>query len=439
MDYRIVDRLDIQSAEGQRLANLGFKEIELAEAEMPGLRALQKEYQELKPLKGARIAGCLHMTVETAVLIKTLVLLGAEVRWSSCNVLSTQNEAAAAVAALNIPVFAWKGMTEEEYEWCIEQTLYFKERPLNLIIDDGGDLTHYIHEKYPHLMPEIKGVSEETTTGVKNLRKRLAQKQLGIPAYNVNDSITKAKFDNYYGCRESLLDGLKQATDLMLGGKTAVVAGYGEVGKGCAEGLKALGTRVIITEVDPIAAYQAAMQGYQVTTMEEAAPLADLFVTATGCINVITAPHMEMMKSGATLCNIGHFDTEIDIDWLNQAPYIERIFIKPQVDRYVWKNQNKSLIVLAQGRLVNLGCGRGHSSFVMSNSFCNQVLAAIELWQANPRKPIDLYQLPRELDEKIAALHLPALNVKLSQLTKDQAAYLGVNVQGPFKLDTYKY
>lgn len=431
--YRIVNQLDIHSPTGQKLAADGRREIEIAEREMPGLMAIRHEYAEKKPLKGARIAGCLHMTVETAVLIRTLVALGAKVRWSSCNVLSTQDEAAAAMAAESIPVFAWKGMTEEEYEWCIAQTLFFDGSPTNLLIDDGGDLTQYIHKNHPELFQAIRGVSEETTTGVRGLRRLLDEGKLGFPAYNVNDSITKAKFDNTYGCRESLIDGIKRATDIMLGGKVAVIAGYGDVGKGCVEGLRGFGVRVIVTEIDPIAAYQAAMDGLEVVTMEEAAPHCDLFITATGCIDVIQGSHMEKMKKGAILCNIGHFDTEIDVHWLKSNPAIERIPLKPGVDRYRWKDRDKDLIVLAEGRLVNLGCGRGHSSFVMSNSFCNQVLAVIDLWTNPERKPIGIYRLPRVLDEKIARLHLPALGVKLTPLSTKQAAYLNVAPEGPFK------
>lgn len=431
--YRIANKLNVNSAEGQKLVADGRREIEIAEREMPGLMAIRQEYLKEKPLSGARIAGCLHMTVETAVLIRTLVALGASVRWSSCNVLSTQDEAAAAIASEGVPVFAWKGMTEDEYQWCIGETLYFDGKPTNLLIDDGGDLTQYIHRKHPELLAGIRGVSEETTTGVRGLRKLLEEGKLGFPAYNVNDSITKAKFDNTYGCRESLIDGIKRATDIMLGGKLAVIAGYGDVGKGCVEGLRGFGVRMIVTEIDPITAYQAAMDGLEVVTMEEAAPRGDLFITATGCIDVIRGPHMEKMKKGAILCNIGHFDTEIDVHWLKTNPAIEKIPLKPGVDRYRWKNQDKDLTLLADGRLVNLGCGRGHSSFVMSNSFSNQVLAVIDLWNSPERKPIGIYRLPRILDEKIARLHLPALGVKLTHLTPKQAEYLNVSVDGPFK------
>ncbi len=438
-DYRIVRNLDIQSTEGLELAHLGRREIEMAEKEMPGLIALRTEFASSQPLKDARIAGCLHMTIQTAVLIETLRILGAQVRWSSCNIYSTQDEAAAAMALAGVPIFAWKGMSLEEYEWCIDQTIFFDQGPLNMILDDGGDLTHLVHEKYPELLPQIRGISEETTTGARALFRRVQNKTLGAPAFNVNDSVTKSKFDNLYGCRESLVDGLKRATNIMIAGKVAVVAGYGDVGKGCAASLAALGSRIIICEIDPICAYQAAMQGFEVLKMEEAAPLADLFVTATGCIDVIRGEHMEQMKDHAILCNIGHFDLEIDVAWLNHHPGIERISIKPQVDRYVWKNKNKSLLLLAQGRLVNLGCARGHPSFVMSNSFSNQVLAQMELW-TNPEKyPIGIYRLPKLLDEKIARLHIDQLGVHLTTLTPKQAAYLGVKPEGPYKPDHYLY
>lgn len=436
-DYCIVRHLDVHSPEGSELAIWGRKEIRLAEQEMPGLMALRQEFTPSQPLKGARIAGCLHLTIQTAVLIETLIALGAQVRWSSCNIYSTQDQAAAALAQAGIPVFSWKGMTLEEYEWCIAQTLFFENGPLNLILDDGGDLTQYIHEKYPNLLKSIHGISEETTTGVRSLLKREKEGTLGAPAINVNNSVTKSKFDNLYGCRESLIDGIKRATDTMIAGKVAVVAGYGDVGKGSAYALAAFGARVIICEIDPICAYQAAMQGFQVLTMEEAVPIGDIFVTATGCTDVIRPEHMERMKDHAILCNIGHFDCEIDVNWLNQNPNIERINIKPQVDQYKWKQSRKSLILLAQGRLVNLGCAKGHPSFVMSNSFSNQVLAQIELW--TKRYPIGIHRLPKILDEKVARLHLDKLGVQLTQLSSKQANYLGVPLEGPYKPDYYLY
>ncbi|MBN9378834.1 MAG: adenosylhomocysteinase [Chlamydiales bacterium 38-26] len=438
-DYKIIQDLDIDSIVAKELIEWGQAEIGMAEAEMPGLIALKKMYAPQKPLHGARIAGCLHMTIQTAVLIETLVALGAEVRWSSCNIYSTQDQAAAAVAAKGIPVFAWKGETEQEYEWCIAQTLNFSNGPLNMIIDDGGDLTDYIHDKQPRLLDHIKGISEETTTGIRKAQQRLQEGKLGAPIYNVNDSVTKSKFDNLYGCRESLIDGLKRATDIMIAGKIAVVAGFGDVGKGCAQALARQGARVIITEIDPICAYQAAMEGYQVTTMEEVASLGDIFVTATGCCQVIRSEHMELMKNNAILCNIGHFDTEIDVAWLENNANITCINLKPQVDRYAWKNSDKSLILLAKGRLVNLGCAKGHPSYVMSNSFCNQVLAQMELWNSPSRLPIDIYHLPRMLDEEVARLHLTQLGVKLTALTNSQASYLGLSVKGPFKSDHYRY
>jgi adenosylhomocysteinase len=437
-DYRIVDDLDVNSKEGKELARLGREEIAMAEKEMPGLMSIRHEFEKSKPLKGARIAGCLHMTIQTAVLIETLKALGAEVRWSSCNIFSTQNQAAAAIAKAGFPVFAWKGMTEEEYEWCIAQTLFFGDKPLNMILDDGGDLTNYIHDKHPELLSGIKGISEETTTGVRNLLKRLREGKLGVPAMNVNDSVTKSKFDNLYGCRESLIDGIKRATGVMIAGKNVVIAGYGDVGKGCAQAMVGMGARVFICEVDPICAYQAAMSGLSVVTMEEIAPVGDIFVTATGCMNVIRGEHMDRMKDHAIVCNIGHFDCEIDVAWLHKNPNISEVPIKPQVDRYVWKN-GKSLILLAQGRLVNLGCANGHPSFVMSNSFSNQVLAQIELWKNSKNYPIGVYTLPRVLDEKVARLHLNQLGVHLTKLTQQQADYLSVDVEGPFKPDTYRY
>lgn len=438
-DYRIVNDLDVDSAEGKELARLGFSEIELAEKEMPGLEAIRKRYAPFQPLKGARIGGCLHMTAQTAVLIRTLRALGAEVRWSSCNIYSTQNQAAAAMAAEGVPVFAWKGMTVEEYEWCIAQTLLFDGKPLNMILDDGGDLTNYVHDRHPEYLEGIKGLSEETTTGVRNLIKRFKEGTLVIPAINVNDSVTKAKFDNLYGCRESFVDGLKRATDVMIAGKTVVVAGYGDVGKGCAQSVSAFGAHVLITEIDPICAYQASMEGYHVVTMEEAAPLGDIFVTATGCVNVIRQEHMEAMKDHAIVCNIGHFDCEIDVDWLIHNPEIVEENIKPQVDLYRWKKTGKCLILLAKGRLVNLGCAKGHPSFVMSNSFSNQVLAQIELWNNWENYPVGVYRLPKALDELIARLHLEKIGAHLTQLTQAQADYLGVPVEGPYKPDSYLY
>lgn len=436
-NYQIAGNLDVNSVEGQALAELGRAEISLAEKEMPGLLALRKKYQQSKPLEGARIAGCLHMTIQAAVLIETLRDLGAHVRWSSCNIFSTQDEAAAAMAAVGVPVFAWKGMTLQEYEWCISQTLFFGNEHLNLIIDDGGDLTNYVHDKHPELLKGIAGVSEETTTGVRNLHKRFYQNTLGIPAINVNDSVTKSKFDNLYGCRESFIDGIKRATDLMIAGKVIVIAGFGDVGKGCAQAVSAYGGRVIICEIDPISAYQASMEGYQVATMEEAAALGDLFVTATGCIDVIRGEHMEKMKDHAILCNIGHFDTEIDVGWLINNPNIVRTRIKPQVDKFTWNG--KSLILLAEGRLVNLGCAKGHPSYVMSNSLTNQVLAQIELWSKRGKLPIGVHRLPRVLDEHVARLHLDQLGVHLTKLTPKQADYLGVSIEGPYKPDSYSY
>ena len=433
-DYKIIRDLDVSSGEGKELAQLGRFQIQMAEGEMPGLMALRQEFAEQKPLKGARIVGCLHMTVQTAVLIETLTLLGAEVRWSSCNIFSTVDSAAAAIAAANIPVFAWKGMSEPEYEWCIAQTLFFGDEPLNMIIDDGGDLTNYVHDRHPELLKGIRGLSEETTTGVRNLHRRMRENTLGIPAINVNDSVTKAKFDNLYGCRESFIDGLKRALDLMIAGKIVVIAGYGDVGKGCAQAVTAYGGQVIITEIDPICAYQASMEGFRVLTMEEAAPIGDIFVTATGCIDVIRGEHMEKMKNGAVVCNIGHFDTEIDVAWLNQH---NRVTVKPQVDQYTWKG--KTLILLAEGRLVNLGCAHGHPSFVMSNSFSNQVLAQIELWTHPEKYPLGVHRLPKILDEKVARLHLHQLGVHLSTLTPAQANYLSLSPEGPFKPNDYLY
>lgn len=438
-DYRIVDDLDIESDEGRRLAEWGRDEIDMAEKEMPGLMALREEYGQVKPLKGARIAGCLHMTIQTAVLIETLLELGAEVRWSSCNIYSTQDHAAAAVAQRGVPVFAWKGMTVEEYDWCIEQTVLFGDKPLNMVIDDGGDLTNFLHDVQPELMKHVKGISEETTTGIMALERRFTKGTLGAPTINVNDSVTKSKFDNKYGCHESLVDGIKRATDIMIAGKVAVVAGYGDVGKGCAKSLNNYGARVLITEIDPICAYQAAIDGFQVVTMEEAASKGDIFVTATGCKDVIRAEHLQLMKDQAIVCNIGHFDHEIDIAWLENQPDIYEKNIKPQVDRFFWKGKEKSVIVLARGRLVNLGCGTGHPSFVMSNSFTNQVLAQIELWNHTENYPLGVHRLPKILDEKVARLHLESLGVKLTQLTDEQAAYLNIPKQGPFKSEHYRY
>lgn len=418
------------------LAPWGRKEITIAETEMPGLIALREEYNHQKPLQGARIAGCLHMTIQTAVLIETLIALGAEVRWSSCNIFSTQDHAAAAIAAAGIPVFAWKGESEEEYWWCVEQSILGPNgwRP-NLLLDDGGDLTQIIHDKYPELLTDIKGISEETTTGVRRLYEMAANGRLLVPAIDVNNSVTKSKFDNLYGCRESLLDGLKRATDVMIAGKRVVILGYGDVGKGCAQALRAQGAQVWITEIDPICALQAAMEGYKVTTMEEAAPEADIFVTATGNYHVIRLEHMLQMKDQSIICNIGHFDSEIDIQSLRQYPWEN---IKPQVDQVLLPN-GKRLTVLAEGRLVNLGCATGHPSFVMSNSFTNQVLAQIELWQHSHHYQKQVYVLPKTLDEKVAKLHLTKLGVKLTSLTEEQAKYLGITTEGPFKPDYYRY
>jgi adenosylhomocysteinase len=421
------------------LAALGRKEIEIAENEMPGMMSLRKKYGANKPLAGARIAGCLHMTVQTAVLIETLTCLGAEVSWSSCNIYSTNDAAAAAIAVTGVPVFAWKGETEEEFDWCIEQTLCaFKDgQPLNMILDDGGDLTKMVHERFPQFLEGIRGLSEETTTGVHQLYRMMRLGTLKIPAINVNDSVTKSKFDNLYGCRESLIDGIKRATDVMIAGKVAVVAGYGDVGKGCADSLRGMGARVMVTECDPINALQAAMEGYQVTTMEEAVKSARIFVTATGNRDIIRAEHFREMLDDSIVCNIGHFDIEIDVAWLkaNAASAVE---IKPQVDRYTLPNGNR-IILLAAGRLVNLGCAKGHPSFVMSNSFCNQVMAQIALWTTPEQFPLGVHVLPKKLDEEVARLHLEKIGVKLTELTKVQADYLGVDVEGPYKPDHYRY
>lgn len=421
------------------LAEWGRKEINLAEAEMPGLMSLRDEYGASKPLAGARIAGCLHMTIQTAVLIETLVELGADVTWSSCNIFSTQDHAAAAIAAAGIPVFAWKGMTEEEFDWCIEQTLFsFKSgEPLNLILDDGGDLTNMVLDKFPELVKDIKGLSEETTTGVHRLYERMKNGTLPMPAINVNDSVTKSKFDNKYGCRESLVDAIRRATDLMLAGKVAVVAGYGDVGKGSAESLRSAGVRVIVTEIDPICALQAAMDGFEVKRMMTAIPECDIVVTATGNKDIVTSKHFEAMKDKTIVCNIGHFDNEIDVAWLNDNHGGSKIEIKPQVDLY--NVDGNDIILLAEGRLVNLGCAMGHPSFVMSNSFTNQTLAQLELWNNTDAYKNEVYVLPKHLDEKVAKLHLSKIGVELETLSKDQADYIGVTVDGPYKPEHYRY
>ena len=419
------------------LAEWGRKEIKLAEAEMPGLMSLREEYGASKPLKGARIAGCLHMTIQTAVLIETLVELGADVTWSSCNIFSTQDHAAAAIAAAGIPVYAWKGMTEEEFDWCIEQTLLFPDgQPLNMILDDGGDLTNMVFDRYPQYVSGIKGLSEETTTGVHRLLEREKNGTLVMPAINVNDSVTKSKFDNKYGCKESLVDAIRRATDVMMAGKVAVVAGYGDVGKGSAASLRGAGARVIVTEIDPICALQAAMDGFEVRKMENAVGDVDIVVTATGNKDIVTARHFEQMKDKTIVCNIGHFDNEIDVAWLNNNA--EKDEIKPQVDKYTLKNGNE-IILLAEGRLVNLGCATGHPSFVMSNSFTNQTLAQIELWTNSGSYENKVYTLPKHLDEKVAQLHLAKIGVELDELTEEQARYIGVTVDGPYKPEYYRY
>ena len=429
-DYKVAD---------VQLAELGRKRITIAEHEMPGLMLLREEYKDNKPLVGARITGSLHMTVETAVLIETLVYLGAEVRWSSCNIFSTQDEAAAAMAETGIPIFAWKGESEEEYWWCLKQSLEWPdENSPNILLDDGGDLTGYVHETRPDLLSGLKGVSEETTTGVHRLEQMERQGLLKIPAFNVNDSVTKSKFDNLYGCRESLIDGIKRATDVMIAGKIAVVAGYGDVGKGSAQSLRGQGARVLVTEIDPICALQAAMEGYEIVTMENAAPIGDIFVTTTGCSDIICHEHMDAMKDQAIVCNIGHFDTEIQVSSLNNDSSLKKINIKPQVDQYVWPD-GKRMILLAEGRLVNLGCATGHPAFVMSNSFTNQVMAQIDLWNNGDNYENKVYVLPKILDEKVARLHLGKLGVKLTQLTETQAKYLDVPVDGPYKPDHYRY
>ena len=421
------------------LAEWGRKEIKLAEAEMPGLMSIRAEYKGKQPLKGARIAGCLHMTIQTAVLIETLVELGAEVRWSSCNIFSTQDHAAAAIAAAGIPVFAWKGMNEPDFNWCIEQTLFFgsNDKPLNMILDDGGDLTNMVFDVYPELINGIKGLSEETTTGVHRLYERMKNGTLHMPAINVNDSVTKSKFDNKYGCRESLVDAIRRATDVMLAGKVAIVAGYGDVGKGSAESLSGAGARVIVTEIDPICALQAAMDGYEVKRMDDAIADADIVVTATGCMGVIAEKHFRKMKDKTIVCNIGHFDIEIDMAWLNNNYGNTKDTIKPQVDLY--NIEGKEVIVLAEGRLVNLGCATGHPSFVMSNSFSNQTLAQLELWNNSSNYENKVYTLPKHLDEKVARLHLGKIGVTLDELSKEQSEYLGIPKAGPFKPDYYRY
>ncbi|MDP4008384.1 MAG: adenosylhomocysteinase [Candidatus Peregrinibacteria bacterium] len=437
MDYKVKDI---------SLAEFGRKEIEIAEKEMPGLMSLREKYGSSKPLNGARIAGCIHMTIQTAVLIETLIALGAEVRWSSCNIFSTQDHAAAAIAAASIPVFAWKGETEEEYAWCIEETLKFGEKSEepdgakalgpNMILDDGGDLTELIYKKYPEMLSEIKGITEETTTGGHRLYQMMKNGKLQTPCINVNDSVTKSKFDNLYGCRESLADGLKRATDVMIAGKVVVIAGYGDVGKGCAHSMRSYGARVIITEIDPINALQAAMEGYEVKPMDEAVKEGNIFVTATGCADVITGAHMEQMKDQAILCNIGHFDSEIETSWLKENS--KKMEIKPQVDKHTLANGNE-LILLAEGRLVNLGCATGHPSFVMSNSFTNQVLAQIELYTKTEQYSPGVYMLPKKLDEEVARLHLAKIGVRLDKLTKEQADYLDISVEGPYKPEHYRY
>lgn len=426
-DYKVADL---------SLADWGRKEIRIAETEMPGLMSLRETYKGKSPLKGARIAGCLHMTVQTAVLIETLIALGAEVRWSSCNIFSTQDHAAAAMAKAGVPVFAWKGESEEEYWWCVKQTIKGPDGwTPNLILDDGGDLSILMHTDYPEIMKDVKGLSEETTTGVHRLYEMHKKGELKVPAINVNDSVTKSKFDNLYGCRESLLDGIKRATDVMIAGKVAVVCGYGEVGKGCAQALRSFGATVLITEIDPICALQAAMEGYRVVTMDEAAPIANIFVTATGNYHVITHDHMLKMKNESIVCNIGHFDSEIDIASMKKYKWEN---VKPQVDQVILPSGNR-ITVLAEGRLVNLGCATGHPSFVMSTSFTNQVLAQLELWQNTDKYPVGVYVLPKKLDEKVASLHLEKLGANLTKLTKEQAEYLNISVDGPFKPEHYRY
>jgi adenosylhomocysteinase len=429
-DYKVADL---------GLADFGRKEIEIAETEMPGLMALRAEFGTSRPLAGARIAGCLHLTIQTAVLIETLIELGASIRWSSCNIFSTQDHAASALAAQGIPVFAWKGETLQEYDWCIEQTIFWSDgQPLNMILDDGGDLTAIVHQKYPHLLKGIRGLSEETTTGVHRLYQMMERGELGCPAFNVNDSCTKSKFDNLYGCRESLLDGLKRATDVMIAGKIAVVCGYGDVGKGCAQSLKGQGARVIVTEIDPICALQAAMEGYQVATLEDVVQEGDIFISATGCRDIIRREHMDAMKNQAIVANIGHFDLEIDVASVFDDQNLKRINIKPQVDQVEWPN-GKRLTILAEGRLMNLGCATGHPSFVMSASFTNQVMAQIELFTNQGTYENKVYVLPKKLDEKVARLHLDKLGVKLTKLSDKQAGYLGIPAEGPYKPEFYRY
>ncbi len=437
MNGTVTDKLKYK-VKDLSLAEWGRKEIRLAEAEMPGLMAVREEFGPQKPLKGARIAGCLHMTIQTAVLIETLLELGAEVSWSSCNIFSTQDHAAAAIAAVGVPVFAWKGMNEQEFDWCIEQTLHaFKgNQPLNMILDDGGDLTNMVLDRFPELVPGIRGISEETTTGVHRLIERMNQGKLPLPAININDSVTKSKFDNKYGCKESLVDAIRRATDIMIAGKVAVVAGYGDVGKGSAASLRGAGARVIVTEIDPICALQAAMDGFAVKKMDDAVKQADIVVTATGNFGIVTSRHFEAMKDKTIVCNIGHFDNEIDVAWLKKNA--SRDEIKPQVDLYTLKN-GRQVILLAEGRLVNLGCATGHPSFVMSNSFTNQTLAQIELWTNSNQYENKVYMLPKHLDEKVARLHLKKIGVELDALTPEQARYIGVEVSGPFKPDYYRY
>ncbi|MCB0604990.1 MAG: adenosylhomocysteinase [Saprospiraceae bacterium] len=435
----ITDKQLTYKVKDLNLADWGRREIQLAEAEMPGLMSLREQYGATKPLKGARIAGCLHMTIQTAVLIETLIELGAEVSWSSCNIFSTQDHAAAAIAAAGIPVFAWKGMNEEEFDWCIEQTLHaFQDgKPLNMILDDGGDLTNMVLDRFPELVADIRGISEETTTGVHRLYERVENGKLPLPAININDSVTKSKFDNKYGCKESCVDAIRRATDLMMAGKVAVVAGYGDVGKGSAASLRGAGCRVIVTEIDPICALQAAMDGYAVRTMTNAVKEANIIVTATGNKNIITAEHFNNMKDKTVVCNIGHFDNEIDMAWLNNTHGSSKVEIKPQVDKYTING--KDIIVLAEGRLVNLGCATGHPSFVMSNSFTNQCLAQLELWAHSDKYENKVYMLPKHLDEMVARLHLDKIGVELEVLSPDQADYIGVKVDGPFKPEYYRY
>lgn len=430
MDYKVKDI---------GLAEQGRREIEIAEKDMPGLMILREKFGKTKPLKGARITGCLHMTVQTAVLIETLTALGAEVRWSSCNIFSTQDTAAAAIAKTGVPVFAWKGETEEEYWWCVEQSLKFAGGlGPNMLLDDGGDLTSLVHKKFPNLLNDIRGLSEETTTGVHHLHQMMAKGELKIPAINVNDSVTKSKFDNLYGCRESLVDGIKRATDVMVAGKTVVVAGFGDVGKGSARSMRSMGARVIVTEIDPINALQAVMEGYEVRTLEEALPEGHIFVTATGCCDVIKAEHMAKMKDQAIVCNIGHFDIEIDVAGLKATPGVKHINVKPQVDKYKFPSGNE-IILLAEGRLVNLGCANGHPSFVMSTSFTNQVLAQMELWENYKQYKVGVYTLPKKLDEEVARLHLEKLGVSLTKLSSKQSEYLNIPVDGPYKPEAYRY